>query len=180
MASLALSGSLSKSSFPQVLPSLLTFLEVALISPALFHFLLPFHHGVAHQLAYSLFTVGWMAPLLAWSEFDVRSPGGLTLDQVVEVVCCSAASQGRSFLLDSPDSWMMECPLGPTLLVAALTGPHPFNATFCFCCIHTWHSRPLGDAVCEYPHQRPNQVKCGLCSGAHHPCIPVRVFPFCY
>ena len=122
---------------------------------------------------------GWLL-LLAWSEFDVRGPGGLTLDQVVEVVRRSAASQGRSFLLDSPDLWMMECPLGPTLSVAALTGPRPFNTTFCFCCVRTWRSRPLGDAICEYPHWRPNQVKCGLCSGAHHPCIPVRVFPFCY
>lgn len=46
------------------------------------------------------------------------APGDLTLDMVVEVVRESAASQGRLFLLNDPeswDSWMIRDPLGPTL-----------------------------------------------------------------
>lgn len=116
--------------------------------------------------------VGWLF-LLGRSEYNVHGPGGLTLDQVVEIARRSAAAQGQSFMTDS---WIVEHPLGPTLAVAALTGPRPFNATFCFRCVRTWRTWPLGDAVCEYPHRRSNQVKCRLGSESRHPCIPVRVF----
>lgn len=121
--------------------------------------------------------VRWLF-LLGHSKYNVHGLGGLTLDQVVKIVCFSAAAQDWSFILESLDSWVMECPLGPIFTVAALTSPHPFNATFCFCYVWTWHTQPLGDALCEYPHWRPNQVKCHLCLESHHLCIPVCVFSF--
>ena len=108
------------------------------------------------------------------------APGGLTLDMVVEVVRESAASQGRQFILNDPESWMIRDPLGPVISVAALSGPRPCDATFCFRCVRTWRSTPLGSGLpCEYPRRRPNQIKCAHCSVTRHPCLPVRVFvPF--
>lgn len=105
-------------------------------------------------------------------------PGGLTLSMVVEVVRESAASQGRQFVLNDPESWMIRDPLGPTISVAALSGPRPHNATFCFRCVRTWRSAPLGGGLpCEYPNRRPNQTKCSHCSDSRHSCLPVRGLP---
>lgn len=74
-------------------------------------------------------------------------PGGLTLNMVVEIVCESAASQGRQFVLDDPKSWMVRDPLGLAISVAALSGLRPCDATFCFRCVRTWRSTPLGDGL---------------------------------
>lgn len=49
--------------------------------------------------------VGWLL-LLGCFDYNVRGPGGLTLNQVVSIARWSAAAQGRPFLLDSPDSWV--------------------------------------------------------------------------
>ena len=76
-------------------------------------------------------------------------PGALTLNMVVEIVCESAASQGRQFLLNDPKSWMVRDPLGLAISVAALSGPRPCDATFCFRCVRTWRSTPLMDS--PYP-----------------------------
>lgn len=94
----------------------------------------------------------------------------------------SAASCGREFILEDPDSWMIRDPLGPNLCVAALSGPRPVDATFCMRCVRTWRSAPSGgQPLCEYPQRRPTQVKCAWCSASRHLCQPVRVlFPILY
>ena len=134
-----------------------------------------FHDNQAEGLLTQKCKHAWVHPMSTDVECILK-PEYLETCRDLEVSWVAAA-QGRSFLLESPDSWMIERPLGPTVAVAALTGPRPFNATFCFRCLRTWRARCLGDAVCEYPHRRPNQVKCRLCSESRHPCLPVRVSP---
>ena len=106
--------------------------------------------------------------------------GDLTLGMVMEVVQEFAAAWGCPFVLNDPEFWSLQEPLEPAFSIPVLSalGPRPFDATFCFQCICTWRSTPLGAGLpCEYPCCRPNQVKCSHCSESHHLCVPVCGFP---
>lgn len=68
----------------------------------------------------------------------------ITLDMVVEITRRSAASQGRPFILEDPNSWMLRDPLGPTISIPVLPGARPVGAMFCMRCVRTWRSAPGG------------------------------------
>ena len=111
--------------------------------------------------------------ILSQQEYHV-GVHAITLDMVVEITRRSAASQGRPFILEDPNSWMLRDPLGPTISIPVLTGARPISATFCMRCVRTWRSAPLGgQPLCEFPQRRPNQLKCARCSDNRHACIPV-------
>ena len=109
--------------------------------------------------------------ILSQQEYHV-GVHAITLDMVVEITRRSAASQGRPFILEDPNSWMLRDPLGPTISIPVLTGARPIGATFCMRCVRTWRSTPLGrQPLCEFPHRRSNQTKCARCSDGHHACM---------
>ena len=106
--------------------------------------------------------------------------GDLTLGMVMEVVQEFAAAWGHPFVLNDPEFWSLQEPLEPAFSIPVLSalGPHPFDVTFCFQCIHTWRLTPLGASLpCKYPCCQLNQVKCSCCSKSHHLCVPVCGFP---
>ena len=123
-------------------------------------------------------TAVWLM-VLSCTCYNV-APGDLTLGMVMEVVQEFAAAWGCPFVLNDPEFWSLQEPLEPAFSIPVLSalGPHPFDVTFCFQCIHTWRSTPLGASLpCKYPCHRLNQVKCLCCSESHHLCVPVCGFP---
>ena len=111
--------------------------------------------------------------ILSQQEYHV-GVHAITLDMVVEITRRSAALQGRPFILEDPNSWMLWDPLGSTISIPVLTGAQPISAMFCMRCIHIWQSTPLGgQPLCEFPQHCPNQLKCARCSDNYHACIPV-------
>ena len=76
----------------------------------------------------------------------------ITLDMVVEITCHSTASQGQPFILEDPNSWMLQDPLRPIISIPVLTGAQPIGVMFCMRCVCTWQSTPLiGQPLCEFP-----------------------------
>ena len=74
--------------------------------------------------------------ILSQQEYHV-GVHAITLDMVVEITRCSAASQGRPFILEDLNSWMLWDPLGSTISIPVLTGARPISATFCMRCVPT-------------------------------------------
>ena len=81
-------------------------------------------------------TAVWLM-VLSCTCYNV-APGDLTLGMVMEVVQEFAAAWGCPFVLNDPEFWSLQEPLEPAFSIPVLSalGPHPFDVTFCFQCIH--------------------------------------------